>query len=103
MIRKVLGLTFMVGVVSMFAFACGDDDAAAGDKYPTVDSFCTAKAKLECSAGSVGGFAFKACFPGRFRCRPPTFGVAASTVRSRCKDHHGSHRSRSRHASRYLR
>lgn len=53
MIRKALGLTFMVGVVSMFAFACGDDDAA-GDKYPTVDSFCTAKAQLECSASSVG-------------------------------------------------
>jgi len=52
MIRKALGLSFMFGVVSMFAFACGDDDAA-GDKYPTVDSFCAAKAALECSAGSV--------------------------------------------------
>ncbi|MFO0735726.1 MAG: hypothetical protein U0270_07595 [Labilithrix sp.] len=67
MIRKVLGLTFMVGVVSMFAFACGDDDAAAGDKYPTVDSFCTAKAKLECSAGSVGicGVTNDACTAAR--------------------------------------
>lgn len=52
MIRKVLGLGFMVGVASMFAFACGDDDAA-GDKYPTADSFCAAKAALECSASSV--------------------------------------------------
>lgn len=53
MIRKALGLSFMVGVVSVFAFACGDDDPA-GDKYPTIDSFCVAKAQLECAAGSVG-------------------------------------------------
>lgn len=52
MIRKALGLTFMVGVVSMFAFACGDDDAP-GDKYPSVDSFCSAKATLECAATTV--------------------------------------------------
>jgi hypothetical protein len=62
MIRKALGLGFMVGVASMFAFACGDDDAA-GDKYPTADSFCDAKATLECAAGSVGqcGVAADAC------------------------------------------
>lgn len=60
MIRKVLGLSMMAGVVSIFAFACGDDDE--GPRYPTADSFCDAKATLECDKASVAcGVAADAC------------------------------------------
>jgi hypothetical protein len=42
----------MVGVASVFAFACGDDES--GPKYPSADSFCDAKATLECAKPTVG-------------------------------------------------
>lgn len=48
--RTFLACMGLVGTV--FATACGDDEAPA-DRYPTTDSFCAAKAAAEC--GEVAG------------------------------------------------
>jgi len=45
--RKVLSLV-ACSAVGLFAFACGDDDP--GEKYPSADAFCSAKASEECKA-----------------------------------------------------
>ncbi len=48
MIRRSLGLSIL-GVGLVVVAACGDDEAPAA-KYPSADSFCTAKAAEECKA-----------------------------------------------------
>jgi hypothetical protein len=48
MIRSTVGTAFVVSIVAVAA-ACSTTEAAP-DKYPSVDSFCAAKAKAECDA-----------------------------------------------------
>lgn len=48
MIRKALGLLTLAGGIALIA--CGEDEPAA--KYPSVDSFCAAKAAEECKVVS---------------------------------------------------
>jgi len=48
MIRKSLGLLLVVGISVGSIVACGSDDDGPTFKYPSADSFCTAKAAEEC-------------------------------------------------------
>jgi len=63
MIRKALGFLMMTGTVAFFVVACGGDDDEATAKYPTADSFCTARAAEECKAisGTCAGLTDEAC------------------------------------------
>lgn len=63
MIRKALGLLMMTTTVTFFAVACGGSDDEATAKYPSADSFCTARAAEECKAisGTCAGLTDEAC------------------------------------------
>lgn len=63
MIGKALGLLMLASGIALIACSSSDDS----EKYPSVDSFCTAKATAECNAPSVAtcGVTSAACQTAR--------------------------------------
>src|SRR4030095_2023554 len=64
--RRMIRRNFFVFVAgTLCAFACAVEDSSK-DKYPTLDSFCDAKAGAECSAvGAVCGVSDTTCKSAR--------------------------------------